>query len=186
MRHRYIFCGLVNGTDKASNFRLIRSIRRYNLGDVVRINVPDDMDIDHFPYDGYDTTDEERTLDELGWDAYIFYEGRWRKFNFLKQFIPAHWHDVLEYIFNLDFCGHEYGWTGDREKYLKYYKDGMSGKVPFVSPHKWVFPPFKEDKKGLDLPIQLREYRFTEPSCSDEKDWYNYYKKLKKENEQDN
>ena len=78
MRHKYIFCGVVKGSDKISNFRLISSIRKYSLGEAIRVNIPDDLQIDHFSGDSYSTTSDHRTLNQLGWDCYIFYKGKWR------------------------------------------------------------------------------------------------------------
>lgn len=98
-KHRFIFSGLVSGEDKVSDYRLIRSVRRYSLGQCVCVNIPDDMEINHYPGDGYSTVDDDRTLDELGWDCYFLYKGRWRKFNELKKYKPCEWSDVLEYIY---------------------------------------------------------------------------------------
>ena len=112
MRHRYIFCGLVYGTDKVSDFRLISDITKYNLGDCVRVNIPDDMELNHYKGDRYSTVYyDDRTLDDVGWDCYILYKGRWRKFNYLKQFKPCEWWQVLQYIFSLNKCGDKVGWT---------------------------------------------------------------------------
>lgn len=175
MRHRYIFCGLVYGTDKVSDFRLISDITRYNLGDCVRVNIPDDMELDYYPGDGYSITFDNRTLDEVGWDCYILYKGKWRKFNYLKQFKPADWRQVLQYMFSLNRCGDKVGWTDNEEEYRQYLKDGYSGKVPFKSEIEMKYPPFKEDKKGLDIPIKIKEY----PFGSRDDDWYKFYIELK-------
>ncbi|MBQ3414826.1 MAG: hypothetical protein IJH39_05670 [Clostridia bacterium] len=175
MRHRYIFCGLVYGTDKVSDFRLISDITKYNLGDCVRVNIPDDMELNHYPGDGYSTVYyDDRTLDEVGWDCYILYKGRWRKFNYLKQFKPCDWWRVLEYMFSLNRCGDKVGWTDNEEEYRQYLKDGYSGKVPFKEENQMKFPRFKEDKKGLNLELKLKEFPFT----AVDEDWFKIYKEL--------
>ena len=177
MRHRYIFCGVVNGTDKVSSFRLISNITKYSLGHCVRVNIPDNMELDYFPGDGYNTVSEdERTLDEVGWDCYFLFKGKWRKFNYLKQFWPCYWSSVLEYIFGLYDCDDEIGWTDDVEVYKKYLNDGYRGKVPFKCSNEAKYPPFKEDKKELELPINIQEWPFEH--IPDE-NWFKVYEELK-------
>lgn len=175
MRHKYIFCGIVKGSDKISSFRLISSIRKYSLGEVVRVNIPDDLQIEHWSGDSYSTTSDPRTLDELGWDCYILYKGNWRKFNYLKQFKPCHWYNVLEYIFGLYKCYPDtVGYTDDFDLYKKYIEEGS-----FKSEMDSYYPPFKEDKKGLTLDFNLKEYPWKEPK---NEEWFTVYKSLKEEN----
>ena len=145
MRHRYIFCGLVHPTDPISNFRLIKSCRKYNTGEFIRVNIPDDLKLDHFPYDGYSTTNDTRTLEELGYDCYICFEGRWRKFNELKAHIPADWHEVLEEKYGVIMYGPFY-YTDSEEK-----AEAWENEHEFIPEDKIVFPPFREDKNGLKL-----------------------------------
>lgn len=145
MRHRYIFCGLVHPTDPISNFRLITSITKYSMGGVIRVNIPDDLQIHHFPYDGYSTTDDKRTLEELGYDCYICLNGRWRKFNELKEYTPAKWWTVLEEQYGLYMLG-DFTFTDNKEKYFKWFKEHEH-----VPESEIVYPRFKEDKYGLKL-----------------------------------
>lgn len=173
MRHKYIFSGGVKGSDKISDYRLISSIRKYSLGEVIRVNIPDDLQIDHWKGDLYSTTNDSRTLDELGWDCYILYKGNWRKFDYLKQFKSNYWHEVLEYIFGLCRCYPDtVGWTDDFDLYKKYIEEGI-----FKSEIDLYYPPFKEDKKGLKLDFNLKEYPWDEPKNKEE--WFTVYKSLK-------
>ena len=176
MKHRYIFCGLVHGYDKISDFRLISSCTKYNLGEVIRVNIPDDLDLCHCHWDSYSTTFDERTLDELGYDCYIVYEGKWRKFNILKEYEPHEWWEVLENIYSLYRCG-EYGYTTSYDKYKQYWNDGISGKVPFKSENELRWPKFKEDKNELNLEIKLKDRIFHD---SDKRYlWYKKYHEIK-------
>lgn len=145
MRHRYIFCGLVYPTLPISNFRLISSITKYSMGGVIRVNIPDDLQLDHFPYDGYSTTTDKRTVEELGYDCYICFNGRWRKFNELKEHTPADWWKVLEEQYGLYMLG-DFTYTDSKEKYFKWFKEHEH-----VPEDKMVYPRFKEDKYGLKL-----------------------------------
>ena len=169
-KHRFIFSGLVSGEDKISDYRLISSVRRYSLGQCVCVNIPDDMEINHYPGDGYSTVDDDRTLDELGWDCYFLYKGRWRKFNELKKYKPCEWSDVLEYIYGLYECDDQIGWTDDEKLWEEYWEEG-----DFKSEEEMYFPGFKEDKVGLDLKVNLKDYPFGQ--CDD--DWYKEYQRLK-------
>ena len=145
MRHRYIFCGLVHPTDKISDFRLISSITKYSMGEVIRVNIPDDLRLDYFPYDRYSTTFDNRTLEELGYDCYICFNGRWRKFNELKEYTPADWWKVLEEQYGV-FMRDDFSYTDSREKAEKW-----NNEHEYVPENKIVYPRFREDKTGLKL-----------------------------------
>ena len=177
MKHRYIFCGVVHGTDKICDYRLISECTKYNCGKFIRVNIPDDMNIEHYKYDGYSTTSDERTLDELGYDCYILLNGEWRKFNELKKYQPHEWYLVLEYIYGLyRLPGFDY--TDNKEEYMRIMNEYYSGKRKFVSECDLVFPQFKEDKNGLNLPVNLRDYPFKDND--DTESWKKEYNRLKK------
>lgn len=183
MKHRYIFCGLCNGNNKIGDFRLIRSCTRYCGGEFIRVSIPDDIVLRRD--EGYQTTDCELTLNELGYDCYILYNGKWRKFNWLKQIEPCEWHKALEYIFGLHNCYDTVGWT-DYETYAKWWKKRMSGKREFTETSKVKYPRFKEDKKGLKLEYNVKEGgRPMSINSNGETHelWYKIYCKLLKEKE---
>lgn len=94
MKHRYILCGVVWENTEICNYRLI-SKPTYSLGSFVRVNIPNDLSLSHYTGDGYSTTDDKRTVHELGCDCYILFKGCWRKFNYLKKFEPHQWFRVL-------------------------------------------------------------------------------------------
>ena len=176
MRHRYIFTGLASGDEPIKHFRLISSCTKYSLGSFIRVNIPDDLELDHFPGDGYSTTNDMRSLDQLGYDCYFLFKGEWRKFNELKKYKPCNWFRVLEYIYglyHLDGFNH----TDSYEEYKKELDDVLAGIKEYTSEVDLVFPPFKEDKKGLSLSINLK------PTCRDfsHEDWFEEYKKLREQ-----
>ena len=75
MRCRYILCGTAIGTDPISEFRLIA---KNNLDDSIgglRVRIPDDLVLVKSCH-SYSTTKDNRTLDELGYDIMINFNGR--------------------------------------------------------------------------------------------------------------
>ena len=174
MKHKYIFSGLVNGSDKIRNFRLINGITKYSLGSAVRVNIPNDLYLNYCIGDGYTTTQDNRTLDELGWDALILYKGKWRKFNALKEFQPCDWFRVLEYIYGLYNCYDDIGWTDSEEYYDKWYKDRITGVVDFIEESDLVYPRYISGLKELDLEIKLKDTPFNY-----QERWFKKYLELK-------
>lgn len=74
-RHRYITNGVVLGEDIISNYRLIagNNIKpSYGGESVIRVNIPDDLKLTKYKSDPYSTTDDQRTLIELGYDVLIW------------------------------------------------------------------------------------------------------------------
>lgn len=188
MKHRYIFCGVVWENPEICNYRLI-SKPTYSNGEFVRVNIPDDLELSHYTGDGYSTTDDKRTVHELGCDCYILFKGCWRKFNYLKKFEPHQWFRVLEHIFGLQNCYDEkVGWTDDYELWQKiFYGDERKELSRKCSMNETVkhYPPVKEDKNGLKLKIDLDNNIDYLRNGSSEKEWievYDQYKKELKEN----
>ena len=74
-RYRYITNGMVLGTSPIGDFRLIagNNIKpSYGYMTAIRVNIPDDMELTKYSCDPYSTTDDMRTLDELGYDFMIW------------------------------------------------------------------------------------------------------------------
>lgn len=96
MRRRYILCGVVAGTDKISDFRLIAANNMTSdyKSTAIRVNIPDDMELTKYSCDPYSTTRDERTLDELGYDVLLWYpdEKKWKVHNEYKGTNPC---DIL-------------------------------------------------------------------------------------------
>lgn len=148
MRHRYIFCGVVWKIPQLKNYRLISSLK-HSLGQAIRVTIPDDVELIKYPCDSYSITECERTVHDLGCDCYILFNGKWRKFNWLKNIEPCWWFRVLEYIFGLHNCYGSIGWTDDFKYYEKWFLSSQT------NVNERNYPPFKEDKKGLKLKVKL-------------------------------
>ena len=185
MKHRYILCGVIWENPEICNYRLV-SKPTYSLGEFVRVNIPNDLELDSYPGDGYSTTSDKRTVHELGCDCYILFKGRWRKFNYLKKFEPHQWFLVLEHIFGLNNCYDEkIGWTDDAELWKEiFYGDERKELTRKCSRNEAVkrYPPVKEDKNGLKLKVNL------DPDASffmdSSEEWVEFYNKYKKELEE--
>ena len=187
MRHRYIFCGVVWDHPEICNYRLI-SKPTYSHGEFIRVNIPDDLELSHYSGDGYSTTYDKRTIHELGCDCYILYKGRWRKFNYLKQFEPCRWFRVLEHIFGVRNCYDEkIGWTDDIKQWSEIFRSKerieMSDKCS-RNEYKMHYPPVHEDKKGLKLKVNLDKNVEFFRNGSGEDEWLKFYDEFKKELEE--
>ena len=91
-RYRYVLNGMAMGGDKLSSFRLIASNKlnpSYEGCTALRVLIPDDVELEKWSCDPYSTTDDERTLDELGYDVMVFSRDRWRVHNELKGIMPC-------------------------------------------------------------------------------------------------
>ena len=182
MKHRYIFCGVVWDRPEICNYRLIAK-PTYSHGSFVRVNIPNDLKLNHYSGDMYSTTYDKRSIHELGCDCYILYKGKWRKFNWLKKIEPHNWFRVLDHIFGLRDCYDTIGWTDDYEYYTKWYwedriKSDGGGRN---------YPPVKEDKKGLKLKVNLDKKEQTIEFLrkgSGEDEWLKFYDEFKKELEE--
>lgn len=177
MKSRFILCGLVNGSDKVSDFRLVCNVRRYCGGYCIRVNIPDDMEISTFPGDGYSVTSDNRILDDLGWDCYIVFNGEWRKFNWLKCLQPHEWYLALEYIFGFYNCHDDICYTSDYEYYKKWYKDRICGNIEFKKESEIIYPKFKKNVPELICKPNLKPYPFNREYEKD-KEWYKLYKDI--------
>ena len=85
-KYRYISCGIAKSTDKISDFRLIGGSQLFpEEGVVLRVVIPDDLKLSKYSCDSYSTTEDPRTLEELGCDVMIRINGRWIIKNNLKH-----------------------------------------------------------------------------------------------------
>lgn len=146
MRHRYIYCGIVHSTDPISNFRLIYSCTQFSLGQIIRVNIPDDMTLYKHISCSYQFTYDNRTLEQLGFNCYIVYDGKWVKADILKSHIPSHWDHVLKETYGIRWVGD--GYSKSKEKF-KYYREHPS-EFPIL---KW--PRFREPKVDLQDLLKL-------------------------------
>lgn len=93
-RYRYILNGCTLGGDKICDYRLIagNNIKpSYDGYIALRVNIPEDLKLTKYSCDPYSTTDDERTLDELGYDVMIWNlkKGKWEIHNEFKGTMPC-------------------------------------------------------------------------------------------------
>lgn len=93
-RYRYILSGLALGENKISDFRLIAGNMikpSYNGASALRVNIPANLKLTKHSCDSYSTTDDNRTLDELGYDVLIWNSksNKWNVNNSLKGLNPC-------------------------------------------------------------------------------------------------
>lgn len=93
-RYRYILNGVALGGDGICDFRLIagNNIKPSYNGEVaIRVNIPDDLKLTKYNCDPYSTTEDRRTLDELGYDVLIWYkkDRKWIVHNQFKGTRPC-------------------------------------------------------------------------------------------------
>jgi hypothetical protein len=81
-RYRYITNGTAVGSDPISHFRLIggaSKLETYHGATALRVRIPKDLMMTKLSCDSYSTTEDTRSLDELGYDFMVRDEtkGRW-------------------------------------------------------------------------------------------------------------
>ena len=85
-KYRYISCGIAKSTDKISDFRLIGRNQLFPEERVViGVIIPDDLKLSKYSGDNYSTTEDSRTLDELGCYIMVKVNGKWIVKNNLKH-----------------------------------------------------------------------------------------------------
>lgn len=98
MKYRYITCGVVKETDKISKFRLV--CNRQIKYDAIRVHIPDDLVLEKYSCDNYSTTDDNRTLKELGYDVICKLDGKWTVMNELKSYQSHEFSNILRERYN--------------------------------------------------------------------------------------
>lgn len=96
-RYRYILTGSALGYQSIGDFKLIsgNNIKPDYNGEVaLRVVIPIDLELTKYRGDSYSTTNDRRTLDELGYDILIWYEKerKWKKHNEYKGTMPCNIH----------------------------------------------------------------------------------------------
>lgn len=87
-RRRYITTGIVDYDGPISAYRLIASNNLGNADNCIRVTLPPDLILKKSSCDGYSTTEDQRSLNELGYDIMVKLNGRWTVFNDLKPIQP--------------------------------------------------------------------------------------------------
>lgn len=73
-RCRYITNGTAVGTDPIKDFRLVgvaSKLEKYHGATALRVRIPRDLTLTKYSCDSYSTTNDPRTLDELGYDFLV-------------------------------------------------------------------------------------------------------------------
>lgn len=73
-RYRYITNGTAVGTDPIEHFRLIgvaSKLENYHGAVALRVRIPHGLELTKYSCDSYSTTNDPRTLDELGYDFLV-------------------------------------------------------------------------------------------------------------------
>ena len=95
-KYRYISCGIAKSTDKISDFRLISGSQLFPQERVVlRVIIPDDLKLSKYSCDSYSTTEDSRTLEELGCDIMVKVNGKWIVKNNLKHLSINEVYDLI-------------------------------------------------------------------------------------------
>ena len=76
-KYRYICCSTAKITDKICEFRLIGGNQLKAKSSAIRVEIPSDMELTKYSCDNYSATEDTRTLEELGFDIMIRYNGNW-------------------------------------------------------------------------------------------------------------
>jgi len=95
-RYRYILCGVVNAMDPISDYRLIGANEINEHSSAIRVNIPYDVKLSKYRCDCYSTTSDTRTLETLGYDVLVNFNGIWKIRNDLKVYQPHEYHEILK------------------------------------------------------------------------------------------
>lgn len=129
-RYRYIGNGYCKPTDLICDYRLIGGCKLHTLvlADYIRVNIPDDLVLEKSACDEYSTTEDTRTIEELGYDVMVKIRGKWKIDNTLKGVEP---HEISDVMFDRGFrCTKEHGYLSCEEytEYLRKLQESASQK----------------------------------------------------------
>ncbi|MBP1308989.1 hypothetical protein JOD82_002009 [Paenibacillus sp. 1182] len=102
---RYVLNGCAVGSDPISDFRLIAGNNvksKYDGSIALRVNIPADLELTKYSCDPYSTTNDKRTLDELGYDVLVWREGKWKVVNQYKGTRPC---DIPYHVARINHTG---------------------------------------------------------------------------------
>lgn len=94
-RTRYILNGGAKATDKICDYGLIGAVNIKSFCSALRVNIPDDLELEKWSCDDYSTTSDTRTIGELGYDVMVKINKRWRAMNELKGVEPHEIHTKM-------------------------------------------------------------------------------------------
>lgn len=97
-RVRYIGSGLADPDDPISDFQLVAGciLGRTTTSEALRIELPANLELDKCKGDRYSTTEDSRTLEQLGAVPVVKVDGQWTQMPDLwPEHQPADWCKVL-------------------------------------------------------------------------------------------
>lgn len=121
-RIRYILCGRADPDDPICHFRLVSAPMLSVNSDhgALRVILPEDLKLTKLSCDPYSTTDDTRTLRQLGAIPVVKVNGRWTEMSDLwPDYPPCEWFRVLYtkgLYGTLSPCGYLH--QGEYKKYL--------------------------------------------------------------------
>lgn len=141
-KYRYIGNGHCKQTDPISNYRLVGACKLHTFlaSSYVRVKIPDDMVLEKWSCDEYSTTDDTRTIQELGYDIVVKINSKWKVMNELKHILPC---DISKYMFESGYMiTKEHGYLAIDD--YKTYHDDLQKAI------KKSINDAKETKRKLD------------------------------------
>ena len=126
-KYRYILTGIVKGTDKISDFRLVsaNNVKPYYHGSsALKVSIPSDLELTKYSCDSYSTTTDSRTLDELGYDVLIWnnVDKKWEVHNEFKHLNPHEFPNLPKELVELT---HKVSVIKNHSKVLKFIKENI-------------------------------------------------------------
>lgn len=95
-KYRYILNGSVKPDSPICNYRLIGASNIGNRIECIRVRILDDIKLNKYDCDPYSTTNDTRTIEELGYDIMIKFNNHWKVRNDLKPYMAHEFSDHLK------------------------------------------------------------------------------------------
>lgn len=154
MKYRYIGNGHCKPTDKISDYRLIGGCKLNTLSSssYIRVHIPDDLMLEKWSCDEYSTTEDTRTIEELGYDIIVKIKGKWKIMtDELQNIMPC---DIHKYMHELGFyITKEHGYLSTKD-YRKYQDDLQASIEKSIKDAKET----KQQLDNGDVMVDMLEY----------------------------
>ena len=95
MKYAYILSGIIDPDDPIKYYRLLSGNNMCDTSHCIRIRIPDDMKLTKLSCDTYHKTEDKRSLNDIGYDVLVKFNGRWKVRNDLKNVQPHAVHEVM-------------------------------------------------------------------------------------------
>ena len=161
-RYRYIGNGCVTGNDKICDYRLIggNQLSSLSSSDFIRVTIPDDLVLEKRSCDPYSTTEDERTIEELGYDVLVKINGKFKIMNELKGIEPHMFDKVMREKYDMVIAGKNGYVNIERyHEYLRELQDAIDEAEEKAKEHKRKLDNhemFVDDLKHFDTNDILR------------------------------